>query len=100
MLHLMGLSLSNSQIAAELDLDPDVAQHMAKALRQKLCAGKAGCKLKGVVECDEVYVVAAHKSNPVAVRSKSSMLSNAVVRWVSSCCPTFRQEPSNRSYAP
>jgi hypothetical protein len=32
-LYLMGLNVSNNQIAAELDLDPDVAQTMTMTLR-------------------------------------------------------------------
>ena len=34
---------------------------------------KPGCKLKGIVECDEVYVVAGHKGNPAAVRRKNRL---------------------------
>ncbi len=71
MLYLMGLNISNSQIAAELDLDPDVAQHMTATLRKEICARKPGCRLSGTVECDEVYVKAGHKGHPEAVRRKN-----------------------------
>jgi transposase-like protein len=70
LLYLMGLNLSNAQIAMELELDPDVAQDMASTLRKEIQARKPGCRLKGVVECDEVYVIAGHKGNPEAVRQK------------------------------
>jgi hypothetical protein len=71
MLCLMGLNMSNSQIAAALELDPDVAHIMTMTLRQEICARKPGCKLKGTVECDEVYVRAGHKGHPEAVRRKN-----------------------------
>jgi transposase-like protein len=71
MLYLMGINLSNSQIAAELDLDVDVAQTMTMALRRDIYDRKPGCKLTGVVECDEVYVKAGHKGHPEAVRRKN-----------------------------
>jgi transposase-like protein len=73
MLYLMGLNMSNSQIAAELDLDPDVAQDMTCTLRKEICARKPGCKLSGIVECDEVYVKAGHKGHPEAVRRKNRL---------------------------
>jgi len=71
MLYLMGLNISNHQIAAELDLNPDVAQDMTTTLRKEISARKPGCKLKGIVECDEVYIKAGHKGHPWAVRRKN-----------------------------
>ena len=56
MLYLMGLNMSNNQIAAELDLNPDVAQTTTMTLRREICARKPGYRLKSVVECDEAYV--------------------------------------------
>lgn len=73
MLYLMGLNASNKQIAAELDLDPDVAQTMTMTLRREICARKPGCRLKGIVECDEAYVRAGHKGHPEAVRRKNRL---------------------------
>ncbi|EFK06295.1 conserved hypothetical protein [delta proteobacterium NaphS2] len=70
MLYLMGLNLSNRQIAAELDLNPDVAHRMTILLRSEIAARKPGCKVSGVVECDEVYVIAGHKGHPEKVRQK------------------------------
>jgi transposase-like protein len=71
-LYLMGLNLSNQQIAQELDLDKDVVQDMTTHLRQGILKGKPEVKLSGDVECDEVYVTAGHKGNPNAVRKKGA----------------------------
>jgi transposase-like protein len=73
MLYFMGLNMSNSQIAAELDLHLDVAQTMTMTLRRAICERKPGCRLKGIVECDEVYVKAGHKGHPEAVRRKNRL---------------------------
>jgi transposase-like protein len=69
-LYLMGLNLSNEQIAKELDLDPDDAQRMTTALREGVVIRRPEVTLSGEVECDEVYVVAGHKGHPEAVRKK------------------------------
>lgn len=69
-LYLMGLDLSNEQIAKELDLDPDDAQKMTTVLREGVVVRKPEVTLSGEVECDEVYVVAGHKGHPEAVRKK------------------------------
>lgn len=69
-LYMMGLNLSNQQIAQELDLDPDDAQEMATQLRTGIVAKKPPVILTGEVECDELYVVAGHKGQPELVRSK------------------------------
>ena len=66
-LYLMGLNLSNRQIARELDVGVSDAQAMTEALRQGLTARTPGVVLDGEVEIDEVYVVAGHKGNPAAV---------------------------------
>jgi len=71
-LYLMGLNLSNQQIAQELDLDKDVVHEMTTQLRQGIVFGKSEVKLSGDVECDEVYVTAGHKGNPDAVRKKGA----------------------------
>ena len=70
-LYLMGLNLSNEQIAHELDLDPDDAQKMTHQLRQGIVAKKPAVKLQGEVECDEVYVTAGHKGHPEAVKKRT-----------------------------
>ncbi len=66
-LYLMGLNLSNRQIAQELDLGVSDVRAMTEALRQGLTARTPAVVLSGEVEVDEVYVVAGHKGNPAAV---------------------------------
>jgi transposase len=69
-LYLMGLNLSNEQIAQELDLDPDDAQKMTTQLREGIVVRRPEVTLSGEVECDEIYVVAGHKGHPEALRKK------------------------------
>jgi transposase-like protein len=69
-LYLMGLNLSNRQIARELDLAVSDVQAMTEALRRGLTAGAPAVVLDGEVEVDEVYVVAGHKGNPAAVAKR------------------------------
>lgn len=71
-LYLMGLNLSNQQIAQELDLDKDVVQQMTTQLRQGIVVNQPQVSLSGEVECDEVYVTAGHKGHPEAVRKKTA----------------------------
>ena len=66
-LYLMGLNLSDRQIAQELDLGEADAQAMTERLRYGLAARLPPARLEGEVEIDEVYVVAGHKGNPAAV---------------------------------
>src|SRR5689334_17499817 len=66
-LYLMGLNLSNRQIAQELDLSQPDAQLMTESLRQGLAARTPAVALDGEVEIDEVYVVAGHKGRPADV---------------------------------
>ena len=60
-LYFLGLNLSNSQIAQELELDPDSAQDMATQWRQGILAKQSAVVLSGEVECDEIDVVAGHQ---------------------------------------
>jgi transposase-like protein len=69
-LYLMGLNLSNRQIAQELDLAETDVQGMTEALRQGLTAKLPPVVLRGEVEIDEVDVVAGHKGQPAAVAKK------------------------------
>ena len=62
--YLMGLHLSNRQIAQELDLNKDDAHHMTTQLRQGIVSKAPSSTLSGEVECDEVYIVAGHKGQP------------------------------------
>src|SRR4051812_38199825 len=66
-LYVMGLNLSNQQIAQELSLNDD--DEMASHLREGLVAKVPEATLEGTVEADEVYVVAGHKGNPSKKRS-------------------------------
>ena len=66
-LYLMGLNLSNRQIALELELSPSDAQAMTEQLRRGLVARTPDARLEGEVEIDEVYVVAGHKGQPAVV---------------------------------
>jgi transposase-like protein len=66
-LYLMGLNLSNRQIARELDLGETDAQAMTEQLRSGLAAKLPPARLEGEVEIDEVYAVAGHKGQPAAV---------------------------------
>ena len=69
-LYLMGLNLSNRQIAQERDLAPSDVQAMTEALRQGLTAKLPPVRLEGEVEIDEVYIVAGHKGQPAAVAKR------------------------------
>jgi len=71
-LYLMGLNLSNQQIAKELGLNKDAVQQMTTLLRQGIVAKKPAPTLWGRVECDEVYVVAGHKGHPDAVQKRGA----------------------------
>jgi transposase-like protein len=78
-LYLMGLNLSNRQIALELGLDASDTQIMTEQLRHGLVAKTPAVELQGEVEIDEVYVVAGHKGQPAAV-AKGGVL-GAVADW-------------------
>jgi transposase-like protein len=69
-LYLMGLNLSNRQIAQELGLDGSDVQAMTEQLRSGLVAKTPAARLQGEVEIDEVYVVAGHKGQPAAVAQR------------------------------
>jgi transposase-like protein len=71
-LYLMGLNLSNRQIAQELDLCVSDVQAMTEALRHGLTARLPPVVLQGEVEIDEVYVVAGHKGQPAAVAKRGA----------------------------
>ena len=69
-LYLMGLNLSNRQIAQELGLDASDTQAMTEQLRQGLVARAPVTKLEGTAEIDEVYIVAGHKGQPLEVEKR------------------------------
>jgi transposase-like protein len=72
-LYLMGLNLSNCQIAQELGLDRSDVQVMTEQLRGGLVAKTPPVRLEGEVEIDEVYVVAGHKGQPAAVAKRGGL---------------------------
>lgn len=69
-LYLMGLNLSNRQIAEEPSLNPSDVQAMTGHLRDGLVRRTPAAKLAGEVEIDEVYVVAGHKGQPAEVAKR------------------------------
>jgi transposase-like protein len=69
-LYFMGLNLSNRQIAQELDLCESDVPEMTGHLRRGLVERQLAVRMAGVVEVDEVYVVAGHKGHPAAVQKK------------------------------
>ena len=70
-LYLMGLNLSNRQIAEELNLNESDGQAMAEALRGGIVKRRSNVRMDGVVECDEVYVVAGHKGRPDQIKGRA-----------------------------
>ena len=101
-LYLMGLNLSNRQIAQELGLSVADVQAMTEHLRAGLVAKAPAVVLDGTVEVDEVYVVAGHKGNPTAVAKKAatgdgvgSREHPVAARWrsISACSPAAISRP-------
>ena len=70
-LYLMGLNLSNRQMAAELNLNESDGHAMADALRGGIVQRRSKVRMSGVVECDEVYVVAGHKGRPDQIKGRT-----------------------------
>jgi transposase-like protein len=70
-LYLMGLNLSNAQIARELGLNEQDLHQMASLLREGVCEKRPVVVLSGQVEADELYVIAGHKGQPEAVKKNA-----------------------------
>jgi transposase-like protein len=66
----MGLNLSNRQISQELALSESDIHKMTTQLRSGVVEKKQEIDLSGVVEIDELYVVAGHKGQPEQVKKK------------------------------
>src|SRR3982751_1668773 len=96
-LYLMGLNLSNRQIALELELSPSDAQAMTEQLRRGLVARTPDARLEGEVEIDEVYVVAGHKGPPTAVAKRGGL--DAVAGWPARRVGARRRRTSHPSSA-
>jgi transposase-like protein len=71
-LYLMGLNLSNAQIASELGLTKNDCHAMTSLLREGICEKRPQEILEGEVEFDELYVVAGHKGHPESVKKKDA----------------------------
>jgi len=76
-LYLMGLNLSNRQIADELEMSETQIHEMTTTLRNGIVTQEPPIELSGTVECDEVYVVAGHKGHPESVKKKDERPENA-----------------------
>ena len=78
-LYVMGLNLSNRQIAQALELSGPDVQTMTDQRRHGLVVKTPAVALQGEVEIDEVDVVAGHKSQPAAVAKGGG--SDAAAGW-------------------
>lgn len=67
-LYLMGLKLSNAQIAQGLGLNKDDVQDMTSQWWAGIVAVQPTPTLSGEVESEEEYIVAGHKGHPAAVK--------------------------------
>jgi transposase-like protein len=72
-LYFMGLNLSNSQIAHELEIDESDVYQMTTQLREGIEEKTPDVILSGTVEFDEVYIVAGHKGHPDEVKKRGVM---------------------------
>src|ERR671929_345012 len=96
-LYLIGLNLSNRQIAQELGLSGSDAQLMTEQLRHGLAARTPAATLEGGVEIDEVYVVAGHKGQPAEVAKRGG--SGGGAGWRERRAAARRRKTSRRSSA-
>ena len=96
-LYLMGLNLSNRQIAEELDLSGSDVQLMTEQLRHGLAAKIPAATLEGEVEIDEVYVVAGHKGQPATVAKRGAL--GGGVDWQERRAAARWRRTSHRSWA-
>jgi transposase-like protein len=96
-LYLMGLNLSNRQIALELGLSGSDVHLMTEQLRHGLVAKAPVATLEGEVEVDEVYVVAGHKGQPAAVAKRGAL--GGVAAWQERRAAARWKRTSHRSWA-
>jgi transposase-like protein len=71
-LYLMGLNSSNRQVAKDLGLDESDGQAIAELLRGGIVQRRPNVRMQGVVECDEIYVVAGHKGRPDKIKGRTA----------------------------
>ena len=67
---LMALNVTNRQIAKELGLNESDSQAMAERLRERVTRNRPTVRMSGVVEFDEVYIVAGHKGKPDKIKGR------------------------------
>src|SRR5215212_6914186 len=96
-LYLMGLNLSNRQIAQELGLSQSDVQPMTERLRHGLAAKTSAATLEGGVEIDEVYVVAGHNGQPAAVAKRGDQ--DGAASWRERRAAAHWRRTSRRSSA-
>ena len=77
-LYLMGLNLSNAQIARELALLESDVHQMTSLLREGVYEKRPIVTLSGEVEADELYLVAGHKGQPEAVKKSTESRGDVV----------------------
>lgn len=70
--YLLGLNVSNRQIAQELDRNESDVQEMTDLLRGGLIKRRSAVSLEGEVECDEVYVIAGHKGKADRIQGRKA----------------------------
>nr|WP_241191475.1 hypothetical protein [Deinococcus psychrotolerans] len=90
-LYLMGLNVSNRQIAQELGLNVDDVQDMTRTLQRGVVDVSTTPTLAGTVEIDEIYIVAGHKGQPQEVEKGAHWTKTTSERqaWAWHC--RFRQ---------
>ena len=69
--YLMGLNGSNRQISKELGLNESDGPAMAEPWRGGIVKRRPKVRMVGVVECDEVYVVAGHQGRPDRIKGRA-----------------------------
>lgn len=92
-LYLMGLNLSNRQIAQELDLCTSDVHHMTQQLREGTVDNSPPVMVEGEVEADEVYVVAGHKGQPDEVQKRGGRHAAAGSRGHAGAAPSTKTSP-------
>ena len=71
-LYMMGLNISNSQIAHELGLNVSDVYEMTALLRDGVVKRKVPVRLNGEIEFDEVYIIAGHKGKPECIKERDA----------------------------
>jgi transposase-like protein len=69
---MMGLNISNSQIAIELGLCLGDVYEMTALPRAGVVKRKIPVRLNGEIESDEVYIIAGHKGKPECIKDRDA----------------------------